>query len=145
MFRDALLHTTVVMCGCLCYCHLPVSFDQSGPSPLTSLINNVFLPTELLLTGWFLIFTPFSANSRDCCEWKSQESRSFWDTQTTLSGNNNHSMVKVTEIKFLPHSHIWSEQQLNLLTTSACFYAFSCWHMIAWLNICIKKLVYRST
>ena len=35
----------------LCYCHLPVSFDQSGPSPLTSLINNAFLPAELLLTG----------------------------------------------------------------------------------------------
>ena len=36
VFRDALLHTTVLMCGYLCYCHLPVSFDQSGPSPLTS-------------------------------------------------------------------------------------------------------------
>ena len=50
-----LLHTTV-MCGHLHYCHLPVSFGQSGPSPLTS---------ELLLTGCFLFFTPFSANSRD--------------------------------------------------------------------------------
>ena len=53
VFRDALLHTTVVMCGYLHYCHLPVSFDQSGPSPLTSLINKAFLPTELLLTGCF--------------------------------------------------------------------------------------------
>ena len=60
--RDALLHTTVVTCGYLRYCHLPVSFDQSGPSPLTSLINNTFLPTELLLTGCFLFFAPFSAN-----------------------------------------------------------------------------------
>ena len=42
VFRDALLHTTVVMCGYLHYCHLPVSFDQSGPSPLTSLINKRF-------------------------------------------------------------------------------------------------------
>ena len=59
VFRDALLHTTVVMCGYLHYCHLPVSFDQSGPSPLTSLINNTFLPAELLLTGCFLFFAPF--------------------------------------------------------------------------------------
>ena len=66
VFSDALLHTTVVMCGYLHYCRLPVSFDQSGPSPLTSLINNAFLPTELLLTGcFFVFFAPFSANSRD--------------------------------------------------------------------------------
>ena len=29
------------------------SFDQSGYSPLTSLINIMYLPTELLLTGFF--------------------------------------------------------------------------------------------
>ena len=39
LYKRALLHTTVVMCGYLHYCHLPVSFDQSGPSPLISLIN----------------------------------------------------------------------------------------------------------
>ena len=39
VFRDALLHATVIMPGYLRYCYLPVSFDQSGPSPLTSLIN----------------------------------------------------------------------------------------------------------
>ena len=37
-----MLHTTVVMCGYLHYCHLPVSFDQSGPSPLTSLVNKLY-------------------------------------------------------------------------------------------------------
>ena len=31
LVTDALLHTTVVMCGYLCSCHLIVSFDQSGP------------------------------------------------------------------------------------------------------------------
>ena len=51
VIRDALLHTTVIMCGYLHYCHLPV--NQSGPSPLTSL--TIFLPA------------PFFANSRDCC------------------------------------------------------------------------------
>ena len=89
VFRDALLHTNVIMCGYLHYCHLPVSFDQSGPSPLISLTNKTFLPTELLLTGcllFFLFFSPFSANSRDCCVWN----RSFWNIQTTLSGTNIH-------------------------------------------------------
>ena len=56
VFRDALLHSTVVMCGYLRYCHLLVSFDQFGPSSLTSLINNALLPAELLLTGHFLFF-----------------------------------------------------------------------------------------
>ena len=47
------------------FCHLPVSFDQSVSSPLTSLINNMFLPADLLLTGiFFLYFAPFSTNSR---------------------------------------------------------------------------------
>ena len=45
--------TSLVMCGYLLYCHLPVSFDQSGPSPQTSVINNAFLPAELLLTRCF--------------------------------------------------------------------------------------------
>ena len=56
VFRDAFLRTTVVMCGYLHYCHLPVSFDQPGPSVLTTLINNAFLPTELLLTGCLFVF-----------------------------------------------------------------------------------------
>ena len=34
VFRDALLHTTVAMSGYLHYCYLPVSFDQSGHSPV---------------------------------------------------------------------------------------------------------------
>ena len=41
------------MCGYLHYCHLLVNFNQSGPSPLTSLIDKAFLPTELLLIGCF--------------------------------------------------------------------------------------------
>ena len=55
-----------------------------------SLIMNAFLPAELLLTGCFLVFAPFSANSRDCCVWKSQAIGSFWDTQSALSGTNVH-------------------------------------------------------
>ena len=68
VFRDAFPHTTVVMCGYLRYCHLPVSSEQSGPYPLTSLINKVFLPAEQLLTRCFLFFAPFPVNSKNCCE-----------------------------------------------------------------------------
>ena len=42
VLRDAFLHTTVVMRGYLLYFHVPVSFGKSGPSPLTSLLNNIF-------------------------------------------------------------------------------------------------------
>ena len=64
VFRDALLHTTVVMCDYLHYCHLPVSFVQSGSSPLTSLIDNTVLTAELLLVGCFK--KNFSANRMIC-------------------------------------------------------------------------------
>lgn len=37
--------------GYVSYSSLPVSFHQSGHSPLTSLINTMFSPTELPLTG----------------------------------------------------------------------------------------------
>ena len=57
VFRDALLYTTVILCGYLHYCHLPVSVDQSGPSPLISLIHNAFLSTELLM---FICFSHHS-------------------------------------------------------------------------------------
>ena len=63
------------------------------------------------------------------------------DTHTTLSGANNHSTVKVTSITCIPYSDIWSEKQLNLLTMSAGFYAFSFCH-IGSLNVCINKLAY---
>ena len=62
VFRDALLHTTVVMCSYLHYCHLPLSFDRSGPSPLYSLC-----PQKCCSLNVFLFFTPFSANSRLLC------------------------------------------------------------------------------
>ena len=126
VFRDALLHTTVVMCGYLCYCHLPVSFDQSGPSPLTSLINK-HVSAHRTAANWMVFcFSHHHSlqTTRDCCAWKSQEISSFWDTQTTLSGTNNHPSVKVTvRSHFFPILTFGLEQKLNLLTTSACFYA----------------------
>lgn len=64
--RDALLHTTVLNSCYLSICGLSVSLNESGHSPLTSLINKVFLPTELPLTECVLFIAPFSVNSRDC-------------------------------------------------------------------------------
>ena len=117
------------MRGYLLYCHVPVSFDQSGPSPLTSLIIKVFLPAELLLTGCFLFFTkkniPFSVYSREM-RVKIRGDQQF------LRYSNRH--VWHQQITFLPHSDIWSEKQLNLLTKSVCFYAFSCCHMSTYLH-----------
>ena len=52
--------------------------------------------------------------------------------------------TKSLRLHFGPRSDFWSEKQLNLLTTSACLYAFSCCHMIIGLNICINKLVSRA-
>lgn len=64
--RDALLHTTVLNSCYLSICGLSVSLNESGHCPLTSLINKVFLPTELPLTECVLFIAPFSVNSRDC-------------------------------------------------------------------------------
>ena len=77
-----------------------------------------------------------------CRDWNSQDISSFWDTQSTPSGTSNLSTANATKIIFLPHSGIWSQKHLNLLTMSACFYAFSCCHIFAWLNICTNKLMY---
>lgn len=46
----------------------------------------------LLLTG--CMFLCHSVKSRDCCAWNYQI-RSFWNIQGSLSGTNNHAMIKV--------------------------------------------------
>ncbi len=61
------------MRGYLSFCCLPVSSNQSGHSPLTSLINKVFLHTEPPLTGCCFL-QPFPVKCRNCCAWKSRES-----------------------------------------------------------------------
>ena len=58
--RDALLHTTVLNS---CYLSISASLNESGHCPLTSLINKVFLTTEL--TECVLFIAPFSVNSGD--------------------------------------------------------------------------------
>ena len=68
MLRDAILHTTVLNSCYLSICGLSVSLNESGHSPLTSLMNKVFLPTEMPLTECVLFITPFAVNSRDCSD-----------------------------------------------------------------------------
>ena len=56
--RDALLHTTVVMHGCLRYCPLPVSLRALLLWPLS--VTTRFCPHNCC--SCFLFFAPFSAN-----------------------------------------------------------------------------------
>ncbi len=66
-FRDVVLHTLVVTSGYLSYCCLSIISNLSAHSPLTSDINKAFSSTQLLFTGYFLFFGPFSVNPRDVC------------------------------------------------------------------------------
>lgn len=124
-FRDALLHTSVVMSGSLNYCCLPVSLKLSGHSPLTSGINEGFLLKELLLTGYFL-FTSSSVNPRDRCAGKSQVISSFQNTQTSPCGTNSHVQTHL-KISFLSHSDACSElQQVIYVPCEKTHMAMSC-------------------
>lgn len=63
-----------------CYfwtCSLPGSFNESGHSLLTSLINTAFSPTELSAAWCFLFIVSSYVNSRHSSVWKSPESWPF--------------------------------------------------------------------
>ncbi len=94
-FRDGILYTLVVMSGYLSYCCLSIISNQSANSPLTS-DNQQGIFVHTTAAHWiFSIFpTTLYINSRDGCVWKVD--RSFWNTQTSPSGTNNHSTFKVT-------------------------------------------------
>lgn len=83
-----------------------------------------------IFTGYFIFFRPFSLNPRDGSAGKSQWVSSFWNTQASLSGINNHGSNKVTYITFLHQMqfregefsyfivslHIWFNKQLSICT-----------------------------
>ncbi len=100
VFRDGILHSLVVTSDYLSYCCLSIISNQSAHSSLTSDINKAFSSTQLLLTGYFLFFGPFSVNPRDGCAWKSP----------------------VDQQRF--------ELQQVVFTTSRCLNALSCCHLI---------------
>ncbi len=66
-FRDGVLQILVVTSGYLSYCCLSIISNQSDHSPLTSDINKAVSSTQLLLSGYFLFFEPFTVNPRDGC------------------------------------------------------------------------------
>ncbi len=58
--QRCILQILFVMSGYLSYCCLSIISNQSVHSPLTSDINKAFSSTQLPLTGYFLLFRPFS-------------------------------------------------------------------------------------
>ncbi len=62
VFRDGILHNLIVTSGYLSYCCLSIISNRSNHSPLTSDINKAFSFLQLLLTGYFIFFGPFSVN-----------------------------------------------------------------------------------
>ncbi len=91
VFRDGIQQTLVVTSGYLSYCCLCIISNQSAHSPLISDINKAFSSIKLPLTRYF----SFSVNPRDSCVWNFWNI-SFWNTQISPSGTNNHSTFKVT-------------------------------------------------
>ena len=91
VFRDS--------CVVICITHYrPVSFNQSGPSPLTTLISNTFLPAEHNAHSmFFCFFSHHSLQTWDCCENPRRSAVSEILKEPCLSGT-----VKVTSIHFFP-------------------------------------------
>lgn len=58
LFRNALLHTWIVISVYLNDCCLPISLKQCNHSPPTSGINQTFSPIDLLLIRYFLFVAP---------------------------------------------------------------------------------------
>ena len=119
------LHTTVVMCGYLVTATFLSALTSLALPPLSYLINNVFLRTELLLNGCRFVFPHPSLQSLEAvaCENSMRSAVSKIKPPCLAPTIIPRSQSQIT---FLPHSDIWSEKQLNLSTTSACFRAFSC-------------------
>ena len=107
--REALRHTSVVTSGYLSYCCLSLSAKQSDHSPLTSAINKAFSPRELLVTGYFNFFKPFSANPRDGCVLKFQPASLAPKTRPCS---------KSLKTPLLPHFDAGVELQKIVLTMS---------------------------
>ncbi len=131
VFRDGILHTLVVTSGYLRYCCLSIIFNQSAHSPLTSDINKALSSTQLPLTGYFLLFGPFSVNPRDGCVCENPNRSAVCEIlrPARLAPTT---VPRSTSLKnhFLPHSDARFELQEVVFTTSRCLNALSCCHVI---------------
>lgn len=125
-FRDGIPHALTVTNGYLSYCCLSIDLNQTAHFLLTFHINKTFVFTQLSLTGYFLFFRPISVKPGDGSVWKSQQIISFWNTNTSLSGSNNHDTLKVTQIAFFHLFVAQFEHQQAFFNTSRCLKALSC-------------------
>ena len=62
---------------------------------LRPLINKLFSPTGLLLTGCFVCHTILGKPQTLLCVWKAQEAGRFWDTGNAEIGTDDHTTLKV--------------------------------------------------
>lgn len=81
-FRHALLYTLLVTSY--------ISSEQSGHSPLMSGISKSFSPRELPLTGYVLIFGPFSVNPGEA-EWEDPNRSTVKYSDQPVSHQQSHS------------------------------------------------------
>ena len=91
----------MLVCIPLLYCRLPVSLNSSGPSPLTSLINNVF-PTQNchsldVLCCLFFCTIICKLETAVC-----QNPSSFWDIQSHCLASTIISCSKSLRSHFFP-------------------------------------------
>lgn len=82
-FKDALLHNFVLTNSYPSYCCFPMSLKQSGHSPLTSGIHEVFFQRTAAAHLIFSLFESFSVIPRNT-------------QKTSTTGTNNHAVFKVT-------------------------------------------------
>lgn len=89
---------------CLSYYSLLVCSKQSGNSALTSLINKEFLPTDVVLSGWFC-FSLYPM--QDCCVWKSD----VWTLAWTFTESLDQYLHDIIQRAAVP----WLEQLVHMV------------------------------
>lgn len=104
------------------YCCLPVSSQPSGYSPLTSGINKVFSPRELLFAGYFLGSFPVNPS-------RSAASKILG---CHLALTTNH----LSSLLWCP---VWTPTGQWLLKMTMCLNELNCCHVIGWIDFCINK------
>lgn len=118
---------------------LPVRLNQSGRSPLPSLINKTFPPAELLLLPGCSFVVVDDVHTILTNLWRQLfvKISSSWKTQSSPAGTNNHATVP--EMTCFPSLMLdmninWSSWRL-----STWFYASCCWHVIGGLDNCMNE------
>lgn len=85
------------------YCHFPVTFHEAKHPLLTSASNTELLSTKLALAGCPLLCN-ICTKLNTLGYIKIQNNSLFLRYPFHSSGTNSHSIGKVTQIRFVPHS-----------------------------------------